>query len=174
MEERPKRGLRSNQGIRASRIRLIDEAGNMIGVVSLKEALDVARQKELDLVEISPDADPPVCKIVDYGRMRYKEQKKKTEMRKKQKLVVIKEIQLRPNIQEHDYQVKLGHAERFLKHGDKVRLSLQFRGREIAFVETSKKLIDRMIEDLIDLGKPEFLPKLEGRRLLAVLTPSKG
>jgi translation initiation factor IF-3 len=168
-----KKTLRSNQGIRAQEVRLIDEHGVMLGIVSLREAQEMAHMKELDLIEISPETHPPVCKIMDYGRMRYHEQKKKMEMKKKQKTSVLKEIQLRPHIQEHDYQVKLNNAKGFLEDGDKVKITLQFRGREISFAETGKSIVERMIVDLAEVGKVESNPKLEGRRMICVIIPVK-
>lgn len=171
----PKKPLKSNQGIRAHQVRLIDQNGEMIGIVSLREAQALAQERDLDLIEVAPEADPPVCRIGDYGRMRYQEQKKQHEMRKKQKTMDIKEIQLRPHIQEHDYHVKLNHARAFLEHHDKVKLILQFRGREISFADIGQKVVERMVEDLADCGKVETLPKLEGKRIVAVIVPqSKG
>jgi translation initiation factor IF-3 len=161
---RENKNVRGNQPIRASKIRLIDENGEMLGIVSLKDALDLAAQKNLDLIEISPEADPPVCKIADYGRMRYKDQKKKTEMRRKQKVIVVKEIQFRPRIDEHDYQVKLNQTREFLNKGNKVRASVQFRGREVTFIQLGEKLMERFLLDVSEQGKAEFPPKLEGKK----------
>ncbi len=164
-------GFRKNYDIRAQQVRLIDDKGNMLGIFSLQDALEKAFEANADLVETVPDAAPPVCKIIDYSRLRYQEQKKSQEMRKRQKISVIKEIQLRPNIQEHDYQVKLSNAKRFLENGDRVRLILQFRGREANFMDIGKRILDRFMQDLELLSKIELLPKMEGRRLVAVLAP---
>ena len=167
------KGPRINQEIRALKIRLIDENGEMKGVISFPDALLYAKERNLDLIEISPDADPPVCKVSDYGRLRYQEQKKKSQMKKNQQLVVIKEIQLRPNIQTHDYEVKLGNARKFLQKGDKVKLCLQFRGREMAHQDIGKKVMEKMIEDLSELGTSDSPIKLEGRRIITVISPIK-
>lgn len=166
-----KKPIRGSQVIRAHQVRLIDENGVALGIVLLREAQEMAQQRGLDLIEVAPDASPPVCKIADYGRLRYSEQKKKTEMRKKQKITLLKEIQLRPNIQEHDYQVKLSHAIGFLQNRDKVKLTLQFRGREVAFAEAGRKVIERIIGDLASVGKIESPPKLEGRRIIGIISP---
>ncbi len=169
----PKKSTRGAPVPRFHTVRLIDENGQPLGIMPLKEAQDIAQERGLDLIEVTPDAQPPVCKIADYGRLRYKEQKRKTEMRKNQKITILKEIQLRPHIQEHDYQVKLTHAKGFLQERDKVKVSLQFKGREIAFAEAGKKVLHRFIEDLATLGKVEAMPKLEGRRMIAILAPLK-
>jgi len=169
----PRKPIKSTPSTYSQQVRLIDQNGEMIGVVSLRDAQMMAQEKDLDLIEVSPDADPPVCKIGDYGRLRYHEQKKKNEMRKKQKIIVVKEVQLRPHIQEHDYQVKLSHARGFLEHKDKVKLILQFRGREITFADAGQKVVERMVADLAEWGKPESTPKLEGKRIIAVLVPTK-
>lgn len=153
-------------------MRLIDEEGEQLGVMSFKEAQDIALQKGLDLIEVASDASPAVYKIGDFGRLRYKEQKKKAEMRKKQKVILLKEIQLRPQIQEHDYQVKLAHAIEFLRNRDKVKIVLQFRGREVMFVDAGKKVVDRLLEDLKKWGKVESAPKFEGaRRIIGIVAP---
>ena len=165
--------MKGHHGVRPYSVRLIDENGVALGVVSLREAQELAQQRGLDLIEVAPEADPPVCKIADYGRLRYKEQKKKMEMRKKQKITLLKEVQLRPQIQDHDYQVKLSHAIGFLKDRDRVKITLQFRGREIAFVELGKKIVDRIVEDLKPWGKVEGTPKLEGRRIIGIIAPLK-
>ncbi len=157
--------------IRAHQIRLIDENGVAMGIVLLRDAQEIAHQRGLDLIEVAPDANPPVCKIGDYGRLQYAEQKKKKEMQKKQKITLLKEIQLRPNIQEHDYQVKLSHAIGFLQNRDKVKITLQFRGREVAFAEAGRKVMERMIQDLATVGKIESAPKLEGRRMIGIISP---
>jgi translation initiation factor IF-3 len=157
--------------LRTQNVRLMDEQGQPLGIVSLREAQDMANARGLDLIEVSGDAVPPVCKIGDYGKLKYQEQKKKAEVRKKQKVTLLKEIQLRPHIQEHDYQVKLNHAKGFLQDRDKVKVCLQFRGREIAFAADGRKVMDRFIQDLVNLGKVESPPKMEGRRMIGILSP---
>ena len=145
----------------------------MIGVVTTREALRQAGEAGLDLVEISPNADPPVCKILDYGKYKYEQQKKASEARKKQKVVEVKEIQIRPMIGDNDYQVKLRAAKRFLEEGDKVKVVLRFRGREMAHTEIGFGLLKKMIEDLGTAAKVEFEPKMEGRQVMMVLSPAK-
>lgn len=144
----------------------------MIGVVTTREALRKAEEAGLDLVEISPNADPPVCKVLDYGKYKYEQQKKASEARKKQKVVEVKEIQIRPMIGDHDYEVKLKNAKRFLEEGDKVKVVLRFRGREMAHTEIGMGLLKKMIEDLGSLAKVEFEPKMEGRQVMMVLGPA--
>lgn len=145
----------------------------MIGVVTTREALRQAGEAGLDLVEISPNADPPVCKILDYGKYKYEQQKKASEARKKQKVVEVKEIQIRPMIGDNDYMVKLKAAKRFLEDGDKVKVVLRFRGREMAHTEIGFGLLKKMIEDLGTSAKVEFEPKMEGRQVMMVLGPVK-
>ena len=165
-------GPRVNEQIRLERVRLVDQNGEMIGVVTIREALRQADEAGLDLVEISPNADPPVCKILDYGKYKYEMQKKASEARKKQKVVEVKEIQIRPMIGDNDYQVKLRAAKRFLEEGDKVKVVLRFRGREMAHTEIGFGLLKKMIEDLGALTKVEFEPKMEGRQVMMVLGPA--
>lgn len=145
----------------------------MLGIMTWRDAQALAMERACDLIEIASDNDPPVCRLGDFGKMRYKEQKKKNELRKKQKIVLLKEIQLRPQIQDHDYQVKLNHAKQFLTARDRVKINLQFRGREIAFVDIGRKIVERMIQDLSSLSKEESPVKLEGKRLSCVLAPLK-
>ena len=150
---------------------LIDEHGEKQGVMPVEAALEAAQEASLDLVEVSPNADPPVCKILDYGKLKYQEQKKKTEARKKQKTVEIKEIKMRPNIDTHDYEVKSRAMRRFFEEGDKVKVTLRFRGREMAHQDRGVSLLDRVKEDFSDVAKVEFAPKLEGRQMIMVLAP---
>lgn len=164
-------GPRVNQQITAPQVRLVDEEGEMVGVVSRAQALERARHAQLDLVEVSPNADPPVCKILDYGKLRYEAQKKQAELKKKQKTAELKEVQIRPGIEEHDYQVKLRHAMRFLSEGDKVKITLQFRGRELSRKELGVKILTRMETDLEPISKIESPAKLEGKRMMMVLAP---
>jgi len=165
-------GPRVNEQIKLERVRLVDAEGEMIGVVTMREALRQADEAGLDLVEISPNADPPVCKILDYGKYKYELQKKASEARKKQKVVEVKEIQIRPMIGDNDYQVKLRAAKRFLEEGDKVKVVLRFRGREMAHTEIGFGLLKKMIEDLGAVAKVEFEPKMEGRQVMMVLGPA--
>jgi translation initiation factor IF-3 len=144
----------------------------MIGIVTIREALRQADEAGLDLVEISPNADPPVCKILDYGKYKFEMQKKASEARKKQKVVEVKEIQIRPMIGDNDYQVKLRAAKRFLEEGDKIKVVLRFRGREMAHTEIGFNLLKKMIEDLGNIVKVEFEPKMEGRQVMMVLGPA--
>jgi translation initiation factor IF-3 len=152
-------------------VRLIDDAGEMIGVMSAREALIRAYDVGLDLVEISPNAVPPVCKILDYGKYKYEQQKKANEARKKQKVVEIKEIKVRPNIDDHDYDVKMKQMRNFIGEGDKVKVTLRFRGREMAHQELGVKVLERIRNDLTELVKVEQMPKLENRQMVMVVSP---
>lgn len=143
----------------------------MIGVVTLREGLVMAEEAGLDLVEVSPNADPPVCKILDYGKFKYEAQKKKNEARKKQKVIEVKEIKLRPNIDDNDYDVKMRAMRKFLDEGDKVKVTLRFRGRELAHQDLGFKVLERVRTELEDLGKVEQLPKMEGRQMVMVIAP---
>lgn len=143
----------------------------MRGVMSVAEGIKIAEEAGLDLVEVSPNADPPVCKVLDYGKYKYEQQKKAAEARKKQKTVDVKEIKIRPSIEQHDYEVKMRNARRFLEAGDKVRVTLRFRGREMARQEIGLELLEKMHEELADLGKLETAPKMEGRQMMMVLAP---
>lgn len=163
---------RINEQIRVPKVRLIDADGEMLGVVTAREALLKAQDAGLDLVEISPNADPPVCKILDYGKFRYQEQKKKNEARKKQKIIEIKELKLRPTIEQHDLDVKLKAAMRFLDEGDKVKFTLRFRGREMAHRELGMKVLDRVKEGLADKIKIDQEPKFEGTLVIMVVSPA--
>lgn len=160
-----------NGAIRAREVRLIDETGANIGVVSTDDALERAEKAELDLVEISPEADPPVCKIMDYGKYKFQEQKKAAEARKKQKTFEIKEIKMRPSIDDHDYETKLKAIRRFFDGGDKVKVTLRFRGREMAHQDLGMAVLQRVKADTEEIAKVEAEPKLEGRQMLMVLAP---
>jgi translation initiation factor IF-3 len=164
-------GPRINDEIRVPQVRLIDDAGEMIGVMSAREALIRAYDLGLDLVEISPNAVPPVCKILDYGKYKYEQQKKANEARKKQKVVEIKEIKVRPNIDDHDYDVKMKQMRNFIGEGDKVKVTLRFRGREMAHQELGVKVLERIRNDLTELVKVEQMPKLENRQMVMVVSP---
>lgn len=164
-------GPRINDEIRVPQVRLIDDAGEMLGVMSAREALIRAYDLGLDLVEISPNAVPPVCKILDYGKYKYEQQKKANEARKKQKVVEIKEIKVRPNIDDHDYDVKMRQMKNFIGEGDKVKVTLRFRGREMAHQELGVKVLERIRNDLTELVKVEQMPKLENRQMVMVVSP---
>jgi translation initiation factor IF-3 len=169
--EREQSGPKINDAIRARDVRLIDETGQNVGVVSRFDAQERANQVGLDLVEVSPDADPPVCKILDYGKFKYQEQKKAAEARKNQKIVEIKEIKMRPSIDEHDYDVKMRAIRRFFEEGDKVKVTLRFRGREMAHQNLGYELLQRVKTDLVEASKVESEPRLEGRQMVMVLAP---
>jgi translation initiation factor IF-3 len=167
-----KEGPRANRDIRGVRdVQLIDAKGNMLGVVARSEALDRAAEANLDLVEIAANADPPVCKILDYGKFKYEEQKKKNEARKKQKVIEVKEIKLRPGIDDHDYDVKMRAMKGFFEDGDKVKVTLRFRGREMAHQDIGMRVLDRVRTDTADLAKVESEPNMEGRQVVMVLAP---
>jgi translation initiation factor IF-3 len=150
---------------------LIDDKGENHGTTPIQRALELAREAGMDLVIISPNQDPPVAKILDYGRFKYQAQKKATEARKRQKVIEIKEIKMRPNIDIHDYEVKMRAIKRFFEEGDKVKLTLRFRGREMAHLELGAKLLDRVKEDTAPIAKVEAEPKMEGRQMMMVLAP---
>ncbi|MGD9669111.1 MAG: translation initiation factor IF-3 [Hyphomicrobiaceae bacterium] len=169
--EREQTGPRINDQIRVREVRLIDENGDNVGVVSRFDAMQRAEQAGLDLVEISPDAEPPVCKIMDYGKFKFEQQKKAAEARKKQKIVEIKEIKMRPAIDDHDYDVKLRAIKRFFEEGDKVKVTLRFRGREMAHQELGMKVLQRVKAELEGISKVESEPRLEGRQMVMVLAP---
>jgi len=168
---KPPDGPRVNREIEARSIRLVGADGEMIGVVSLREGLVMAEEAGLDLVEVSPNADPPVCKILDFGKFKYESQKRKAEARKKQKVIEIKEIKLRPNIDDNDYNIKMRSMVKFLEEGDKVKVTLRFRGREMAHQDLGVKVLDRVRGDLDELGKVEQFPKMEGRQMVMVIAP---
>lgn len=163
---------RINERIRIPQVRLIDQDGNQVGVVDTTQALQMARDVGLDLVEISPNAAPPVCKILDYGKFKYEKKKKDHEAKKKQVVVKVKEVQLRPNTDEHDIAYKFKNVRTFLEEGDKAKITMMFRGREVAYVENGRKLLARLIQELGDLAVVEATPKLEGKKLIMVLGPN--
>ena len=160
-----------NQEIRSPRVLLIDQNGEKQGVMPPSAALEAAEEAGLDLVEIVATADPPVAKILDYGKFRFQEQKKKAEQRKRQKVVELKEIKLRPNIDTHDYEVKTKAMHRFFEEGDKVKVTLRFRGREMAHPELGMKLLNKVQTDFDEVAKVEFSPKMEGRQMIMILAP---
>ena len=153
------------------RVRLVDENGEMVGIVGRNEAIEMAAEAGLDLVEVAPNADPPVCKILDYGKFKYEEQKKKNEARKKQKIIEVKEIKLRPSIDDHDYQVKMRSMNKFIEEGDKVKVTMRFRGRELAHQELGMNVLMRVKEDLDEIAKVEQFPRMEGRQMTMVVSP---
>jgi translation initiation factor IF-3 len=164
-------GPRVNQEIAALKVRLIDERGEMIGVVNRNDALTRASEAGLDLVEVAAAADPPVVKILDFGKFKYEEQKKKNEARKKQKIIEVKEIKLRPGIDDHDYDVKMRSMLKFIEEGDKVKVTMRFRGRELAHQEIGMNVLMRVRDDLDKLAKIEQHPRMEGRQMTMVLSP---
>jgi len=166
-----KDGPRINEEIRAREVHLIDKDGHNLGNMTVPEALAKAQEAGLDLVEISPNATPPVVKILDFGKYKYQEQKKQAEARKKQKVVEVKEIKFRPMIDDHDYQVKMRSMERFFEEGDKVKVTLRFRGREMANQELGTRLLVRLKEDTTKMAKVESEPRVEGRQMVMVLAP---
>jgi translation initiation factor IF-3 len=164
-------GPRINQEINALNVRLVDERGEMVGVVSRSDALAQAAQAGLDLVEIAANADPPVVKILDFGKFKYEEQKRKNEARKKQKVIEVKEIKLRPGIDDHDYDVKMRSMQKFIDEGDKVKVTMRFRGRELAHQEIGMNVLMRVRDDLDKVAKIEQHPRMEGRQMTMVMSP---
>ena len=160
-----------NADILNEEIRCIAPDGEQLGVMKTEDAIAEADSHGLDLVEVSPNADPPVCKIVDYGKFKFEAQKKRNEAKKKQKVIEVKEIKLRPNIDEHDYQVKMRSVQKFLDEGDKVKVTLRFRGREMAHQELGVNVLNRVREDTDEVAKIEAFPKLEGRQMIMVIAP---
>jgi len=165
--------LRVNERIRVREIRVIDDAGQQIGIMAPPQALALAREKGLDLVEISPTANPPVCRIMDYGKFQYLEQKRQRQAKKHQKVIEVKEIKFRPKVDEHDYQFKKKHIERFLEEGDKVKATIFFRGREMAHPEIGRRILERLIEDLAEVATPENMPRQEGNQMHTILAQKK-
>ena len=160
-----------NRFIEAETIRLVDNNGEMVGVIPLERGLELADEVGLDLVEVSPNAEPPVCKLLDYGKFKYEAQKKASEARKRQKTIDVKEIKLRPTIDDNDYQVKLRAIERFIDDGDKVKVTMRFRGREMVHQEIGVEVLMRVRDDLGERAKVEQMPKLEGRQMTMVMSP---
>ena len=164
-------GPRINELIRADSVRCIGADGEQLGVIPINEALKIAENLSLDLVEIQPNVNPPVCKILDYGKFKYEAQKRKNEARKKQKIIDVKEIKLRPNIDNNDFVVKMKQVKKFIENGDKVKITLGFRGREMAHQTLGATVLDRVKDDTEELCKVETLPKLEGRQMVMILAP---
>nr|WP_235216100.1 translation initiation factor IF-3 [Ruegeria halocynthiae] len=164
-------GPRVNDKIRAPEIRLIGAEGENVGVVHPAKAMQLAADAGLDLVEISPNANPPVCKIMDFGKFKYETQKREAEARKKQKIIEVKEVKFRPNTDTHDYDVKMRNVFKFLENGDKVKVTLRFRGREMAHQNLGRELLERVAVDTKEIGKVENMPKMEGRQMIMMIGP---
>ncbi len=172
MNQAPTRkGPRINEMIDAGSVRVVGADGEMVGVVSVAEGIEIALDAGLDLVEVSPNADPPVCKVLDYGKYKYEEQKKRNEARKKQKVVEVKEIKMRPSIDIHDYEVKMRNARRFLGNEDKVKFTIRFRGREMAHQELGMDVLNRIRAELDEDVKIEQFPRIEGRLMIMIVAP---
>jgi translation initiation factor IF-3 len=164
-------GPRMNEAITNANVLLIDAEGEKRGVMKIEDALEVAAQAGMDLVEVSPNADTPVCKVLDYGKYKYQAQKKANEAKKKQKVIEVKEIKLRPGIDTHDYDVKMRAMKRFFDEGDKVKVTMRFRGREMAHTELGFNLLQKVKTDTDDFAKVEYEPKMEGRQMVMILSP---
>ena len=167
---RPK-GPKINERIRALEVQVINSEGKNLGTLAIKNAIEIAKQEGLDLIEISPNAKPPVCKIIDVGKYKYDLQKKANKAKKKQKIISLKEIKLRPVTEIHDYNFKIKNAQKFLTKGDKVKFTVQFRGREMQHTNLGKELMQRIISDTANFGKVEVDPKLEGRQIIMIIQP---
>jgi translation initiation factor IF-3 len=165
---------RINERIRVREVRVIDDTGQQLGIMAPQQALVIARQKGLDLVEIAATANPPVCRIMDFGRYQYQEQKRARQARKHQKTIEIKEIKFRPKVDEHDYQFKKKHIERFLAEGDKVKATIFFRGREMAHPEIGRRILQRLLEELADVALAENMPRMEGNTMHVILSQKAG
>jgi translation initiation factor IF-3 len=163
---------RINQQIRISPVRVIDPEGEQVGILPVERALEIAGEMGLDLVEVAPMARPPVCRIMDYGKFKYEEQRKAREARKKQHQVQIKEVKMRPGIEDHDFEFKTRNARRFLEQGNKVKLTMMFRGRQMAHPELGREVLDRVVEELGDVAKVEAAPSMEGRSMTMVMAPT--
>ena len=165
------KGPRANERIRAPEVQVISSDGNNLGIISTKKATEMAKEEGLDLIEISPNASPPVCKIIDIGKYKYDLQKKTNKSKKKQKIVNLKEIKLRPVTDVHDYNFKIKNAQRFLEKGDKVKFTVRFKGREMQHTNLGKDLMQRIIQDIIKVGKVEVQPKFEGKQIIMIIQP---
>ncbi|HYE74378.1 MAG TPA: translation initiation factor IF-3 [Blastocatellia bacterium] len=171
----PQKGpqVRVNERIRVKEVRVIDEDGQQLGIMTPQQAVQVARERGYDLVEVAPQANPPVCRIIDFGKYLYEQKKRAHEAKKKQVTIEVKEIKFRPATDQHDYNFKMKHAQEILKDGNKVKATVRFKGREITHKELGAQLLDRLIQDLADCGVPEARPKLEGMQMIAIFTPKK-
>ncbi|HEV8310630.1 MAG TPA: translation initiation factor IF-3 [Methylomirabilota bacterium] len=163
--------LRVNEGIRVREVRVITADGEQLGILPIGEALRIAAERELDLVEVAPEAAPPVCRIMDFGKFKYQQSRRAKDARKKQTIIQVKEVKMGPKTDEHDFQFKARHVRRFLEEGNKAKVTIRFRGREMAHTELGRKLLDRMSQDLQDIATIESHAKLEGRNLVMILTP---
>lgn len=162
-----------NEQIKDKEIRVIDSNGEQIGIMPIKKALKLAQEKQLDLVKVAPQAKPPVCRIMDYGKYKYEQSKKEKEARKKQKIINIKEIRMSPKIEEHDFQVRVRNAQRFINDGDKVKVTIRFRGREIAHTDLGLEVLEKMAQELKDIAIVEKKPKVEGKNMVMILSPKQ-
>mgnify|MGYP001019282143 CR=1 FL=1 len=165
--------MRINSRIRARDVRVISPEGEQLGIMSIRDALRAAQERELDLVEVAPNARPPVCRIMDYGKYKYEQTKRQKEARKKQKIVSIKEVRMSPKIDEHDFQVKAKNAERFLKDGNKVKVSVRFRGREVVHSDLARNMLLQMAKGVEDIAKIDRQPTIEGRQMIMILSPKQ-
>ncbi|MBI2874875.1 MAG: translation initiation factor IF-3 [Firmicutes bacterium] len=163
--------LQINEQIRAKEVRVVGNEGEQLGIMSLRDALQLAQEQNVDLVKVAANAKPPVCRLMDYGRFKYENSKREREARKKQRLILLKEIRLSPTIEEHDLQVKVRNTRRFLEEGDKVKVTLRFRGRQIAHSDLGRKVLDKLAEAVNDLGVVERPPRVEGRNMIMILNP---
>jgi translation initiation factor IF-3 len=161
-----------NHEIRAPQVRVVEDGGSMLGVMTVAEAIRIAEGRGLDLIEVAPDATPPTCKIMDYGKYKYEQKKKTQESKKKQTVISVKEIQLRPRTDQHDLETKLKHARRFLEGGDKAKFTMRYRGREMAHQDIGRQLLEKAIASLTDIGVIEVAPKMDGRQMFALIAPS--
>lgn len=165
--------VRVNGRIKAVEVRLVDSDGGQLGVYHLPDALRIAGDKDLDLVEVAPMAKPPVCRIMDYGKYKYEQKKRSQESKKKQTFIQLKEVKFRPKTFEHDLEFKINHIKRFLSNGDKAKVTMIFRGREITHIDRGMDIVKRVVEDVKELGTPEFPPKREGRTIITIIAPNK-
>jgi len=165
------KGLRVNERIRIKEVRVISQDGSQLGILPIEQALQTAYEQHLVLVEVAPEARPPVCRIMDYGKYRYEQAKKAREAKKKQTIIELKEIKLRPKTEEHDFQFKARHAERFLKEGNKAKITMMFRGREVIRMDRGRAVLDRFVEALKEVAVVEQAPKVEGRNMSMILAP---
>ncbi|HEX2239672.1 MAG TPA: translation initiation factor IF-3 [Actinomycetota bacterium] len=164
---------RINDRIRVPQVRVVGADGSQVGILDTEKALQMAMDQDLDLVEVAPLAEPPVCRIMDYGKYKYEQDVRQKAAKKKQTLIIVKEMKMRPKIDRHDYEVKKGHVVRFLRDGAKVKVTIMFRGREMVHAELGRKLLDKLAEDVTDIAKVETFPKLDGRNMTMVLAPMK-
>lgn len=171
---KPNVGPRVNREIKSREVRVVDSEGEQLGILQIEEALRAAEERELDLVEVAPNATPPVCRILDYGKHKYTLSKKSQVAKKHQKVIKVKEIKMRPKIEEHDYQFKSGHVKRFLAQGHRVKVTIMFRGREMAHTHLGRSILDRLTVDLEPVAAPENLPRLEGRNMYMFLIAKAG